>query len=69
MKKMLQQIDVLDGVGSVDDVFQGADATDRIFECGDVISYTFVLQISDKPATYYIDPFLGRDPTTRFTED
>lgn len=69
MRKMLQQIDVLDGVDSADDELQGADVTDRIFECGDVISYTFDLQISDKPATYYIDPFLGRDPTMRSTED
>ena len=47
------QIDVLDGVDSMDDV----DVTDRILEGGDVINYTLDLHIFDNPATYYVHPF------------
>ena len=31
--------------------------TNCILEGGDVINYTLDLHISDKPATYYVDPF------------
>lgn len=52
-----KHIDLLDSVDSTEDVLEGVDVTNCIFEGGDVINYRLDSQISDKPATYYVDRF------------